>query len=73
MRKYGIGLSQDVIMLAHELQEEYSLSEYEALDIALKSERNTLYKEANVISSQDEHPTALENIAMQLSIIANSI
>lgn len=70
MRKYGIGLTEDVKKLAGELREEYeSLTEYEALDIALKSEMNILYEAANVISEQDKHPTALEKIAMELSEI----
>ncbi len=37
------------------------------LDIALKAEANELFRKANVISSDDSNPSALEKIAIELS------
>lgn len=60
-------ISPDVKKLAASIQQDYDLTNYEALDIALKAEANELYRKANVISSTDAYPSALENIAIALS------
>ncbi len=64
--KYGVNVSIDVRKLAKELKEEYKLSDFESLTLALKAERNELFKLAFVISSSDSYPSALEKIAMLL-------
>jgi len=64
--KYGVQLSSDVISLAEELQKSYELTNYEAMDLALKAEQNELLKLAFVISSSDNYPSALESIAIAL-------
>jgi hypothetical protein len=64
--KYGVNVSSDVRKLAKELKEEYKLSDFESLTLALKAERNELFKLAFVISSSDSYPSALEKIAMLL-------
>ena len=60
-------ISTDAKNLAVSIQKEYSLTNYEALDIALKVEANELFRRANVISSDDSYPSALEKIAIELS------
>ena len=60
-------LSTDARKLAESIQKEYNLTNYEALDIALKAEANDLFRKANVISSDDSYPSALEKIAIELS------
>lgn len=62
--KYGVSLSKDVIELAKDLQTEYKLTNYEALTLALKAEKNELLKLGFVISSSDSHPSGLEAIAI---------
>lgn len=64
--KYGVKISSDVRKLAKELKEEYKLSDFESLTLALKAEQNELFKLAFVISSSDSYPSALEKIAMLL-------
>jgi hypothetical protein len=64
--KYGVGISTDVKLLVKELKEEYELSDGEALTIALKAEQNQMFKQAFVISANDDTPTALEAIAIGL-------
>ena len=63
MLKYGIEVSKDVRNLANDLKEEFKLSDYEALSLALKSERNELLRLGFVISQSDNHPSGLEAIA----------
>ncbi len=65
-------LSDDVRKLAKEIKSEYKISDFEALDIALKAEQNQLIKSAFVISSSDSHPTGLEAIAIALGYKLNS-
>ena len=65
-RKYPIRIATDIRNLVKDLKEEYKLTNYEALIIALKAEQNDLIKTAFVISSMDEYPTALEAIAIGL-------
>lgn len=60
-------ISPDAKKLAESIQKDYGLTNYEALDIALKAEANDLFRKANVISSTDAYPSALENIAIALS------
>ena len=60
-------ISADARKLAESIQKEYILTNYEALDIALKVESNDLFRKANVISSDDSYPSALEKIAIELS------
>jgi hypothetical protein len=60
-------ISTDARKLAESIQKEYNLTNYEALDIALKVEANELFRKANVISSDDSYPSALEKIAIELS------
>lgn len=56
------------------LQESYKLTDYEALDIALKKEYINLYRQANVlIKDGTETPSALEKIAIELADIKLSI
>jgi hypothetical protein len=60
-------VSSEIRNLTKSIQQEYKLSDYEALTIALKIESNELFRKANVISSTDAYPSALENIAIALS------
>ena len=65
--KYGVDLSSDVIELAKEIQKDYEgISNYQALDLALKAEQNELLKLAFVISSNDSTPSGIEAIAIAL-------
>ena len=64
--KYGVHLSTDVRELAKDLKEDYKLTDYEALTLALKAEQNELLKLGFVISSSDSYPTGLEAIANAL-------
>lgn len=60
-------VSSEIRNLTKSIQQEYKLSDYEALTIALKIESNELFRKANVISSNDSYPSALEKIAIALS------
>jgi hypothetical protein len=60
-------VSSEIRNLTKSIQQEYKLSDYEALTIALKIESNALFRKANVISSNDSYPSALEKIAIALS------
>jgi len=60
-------VSSEIRNLTTSIQQEYKLSDYEALTIALKIESNELFRKANVISSNDSYPSALEKIAIALS------
>ena len=60
-------VSSEIRNLTKSIQQEYKLSDYEALTIALKIESNELFRKANVISSDDSYPSALEKIAIELS------
>ena len=64
--KYCRSLSQDVQTLAKDLKEEYQLSDYESLKLALNAEHNEILKLAFVIDSSNHTPTALEAIAIGL-------
>lgn len=68
----NISISKGVQDYAQILIDEYNLTSYEALDIALKVEKNSLFKEAFVIISEDT-PTALEKICNHLEDINISI
>lgn len=59
-------VSTTIRNLTKSIQQEYKLSDYEALNIALKIEENELFRKTHVISSNDEYPSALEKIAMEL-------
>ena len=52
--------------LVKELKEMYTLSDYEALDIAIKIETKDIIKKAFVVNDNDKFPVALEAIAMAL-------
>lgn len=62
--KYGVCISNDVKKLAKGLKEEYELTDFEALTLALKAEQNELLKLGFVIPSSDNHPSGLEAIAI---------
>jgi hypothetical protein len=64
--KYGVRVSSDVRELAKDLKEDYKLTDYEALTLALRAEHNELLKLGFVISSSDSYPTGLEAIANAL-------
>ncbi|NWJ49755.1 MAG: histidine kinase [Bacteroidetes bacterium] len=64
--KTDIWPSSAVEELVKELKLDYVLTDFEALKIALESERNYLIKTAFVITVSDEYPTALEAIAIAL-------
>lgn len=64
--KYGVNISSDVKKLAKDLQEQFKLTNFESLDLALKAEQNELIKRAFVISSSDSHPSGIEAIAIAL-------
>ena len=66
MGKYPPSISSDVKALAKDLQENYKLTDYEALSLALKAEHNDLFIRAFVITASDNTPTALEAIANAL-------
>lgn len=59
-------VSTTIRNLTKSIQQEYKLSDYEALTIALKIEENELFRKAHVVSSNDKYPSALENIAIAL-------
>lgn len=58
----NLSIPKKVKNLANSLQEDYRLTAYEALDIALKSERNEILSRAFVVSDSDTNPTALEKL-----------
>jgi hypothetical protein len=60
-------ISTEVKVLVKSIQKDYNLTNYEALNIALKVETNELFRKAYVISSNDSNPSALEKIAMVLN------
>lgn len=64
--KYGVHLSSDVKELTKNLKEDYKLTDFEALTLALKAEQNELLKRAFVVSSNGSHPNGLEAIAIAL-------
>ena len=66
MEKYPPYVSKEVKGLAKELQEDFKLSDFEALTLALKAEENNFFRRAFVISASDDYPTALEAIANAL-------
>lgn len=47
-----------------ELRESFSLSDYEALRVIVELQKIELYKQAQVLSSDNRYPGALEKIAM---------
>lgn len=57
-----LSLSPKVSKLADDLKREYKLSNFEALDIALKIEKNQILERAFVLSDSDGQPTALEKL-----------
>ena len=66
MGKYPPSITADVKELAKDLQENFKLTDYEALSLALKAEQNDLFRRAFVITASDNYPTALEAIANAL-------
>lgn len=66
MSKYPAKITNDIKELAKELKDNYKLTDYESLDLALKAEHNDILKRAFVITSSDDVPTALEAIASSL-------
>ncbi len=64
--KDGLNLSKDAKKLANDFKEEFKLSDFEALSLALKAEQNELIKISFNISNSDSHPTNLEAIAIAL-------
>ena len=66
MEKYPPSVSRSVKDLAKELQEDFKLTDFEALSLALKAEQNDLFRRAFVITASDNYPTALEAIANAL-------
>ena len=66
MEKYPPTVSHSVKELAKDLKENFELSDFEALSLALKAEQNNLFRRAFVITASDNHPTALEAIANAL-------
>ena len=51
---------------AEELSVDCNITMAEALGLVVQSERNEILKRAFVLSDSDNHPSALEAIAMQL-------
>lgn len=66
MEKYPPNVSSSVKELAKDLQENFKLTDFEALSLALKAEQNDLFRRAFVITASDNYPTALEAIANAL-------
>jgi len=64
--KCDLRMTRELKSLAKDLQEDFKLSDYEALNLALKIEQNELLRIAFVISSSDKYPTGLESIAIAL-------
>lgn len=58
----SLALRKKVRDLATELKADYKLDNYQALDIALKAERNEILSRAFVLSDSDSIPTALEKL-----------
>ncbi len=54
-------------IIAEKLKKEYSkLSEFEILSLSIQIERNEILENALAVSFNDEHPSALESIAIAL-------
>jgi hypothetical protein len=64
---------RELLDLARDLRTDVlSLTDYESLDLAIKIQKNELYKRANVlVDEQLSVPSALEKIAMELTEIKN--
>lgn len=62
-------LKKKVKDLALDLKEQYKISDFEALSLALNVERNEVLSRAFVLTDSDEHPTALEKIVHKLESI----
>lgn len=69
MEKYPPNITHDIKELAKDLKENFKLSDFEALSLALKAEQNNLFRRAFVVTSSDNTPTALEAIANALGHI----
>lgn len=55
--------------IAKELRDDYkTLSEFEALQIAVGIRQNALFERAHALSNEDQLPSALEAIAIQLGV-----
>ena len=60
-------LTEEVKAEAKKLRKDLpTLSVYESLKIAVDLQRNELYAKANVIPRDNEHPSALEYLAINL-------
>lgn len=58
--------------IAKELRDDYkTLSEFEALQIAVGIRQNSLFERAHALTSDDRLPSALEAIAIQLGMGAD--
>lgn len=65
-----LSLGKRVIDLADELKKEYKLSDYEAIDLALKAEKNEFIARAFVLTPDDK-VTALEKIVHTIEDFEN--
>lgn len=69
MEKYPPNIPKSVKELAKGLQEDFKLTDFEALSLALKAEQNELFRRAFVITTSDNYPTVLEAIANALGYV----
>jgi len=60
------GISPEIRENAKVIKKNLRVTDYEAFSLALTVEKNIILKQAFVISSNDDHPSALEKIAMLL-------
>lgn len=63
----------DVTKTAKRILEDWKISDFEALQIAVQIQRNQFYESANVINGFKDAPSALEKIAMEIEALSNVI
>lgn len=62
----NLSISKKVRELANELKADHKLDYYQALDIALKVEKNEILSRAFVLSDSNSYPTALEKLILTI-------
>lgn len=63
----------DVSKTAKMLLEDWEISDFEALQIAVQIQKNQFFETANVINGFKNAPSALEKIAMEIQSIGETI
>ena len=63
----------DVSKTAKRILDDWSISDFEALQIAVQIQRNQFYETANVINTVHNAPSALEKIGMEIEALSSTI